>query len=351
MKQRILLVLAMFLTLAGIQTAMAQTMTVHLANDEKVTYDVSQVDSVTFNNSGQQPQEDIIVTVDANGNADGGHHFDWIDNTNFYIDDVKYTAKDGNLVVTGYDPAFFQGDARLITRLIFIGRRMNVVEISEQAFCNCQVLKSVVIPKYVTSIGFAAFASCSGLTFVTIPESVTSIGISAFYGCTGLTSITIPESVTSIGDMAFYDCYFKKTDYTNNSTLSSSDNWGATLYDEETTDGLLIADGVVVKCRSWATSVTIPNSVTSIGDYAFMDCTGLTSITIGSSVTSIDRGAFRGCDNLTSVTVKAKTPPRIYEDTFYNVRNATLYVPTGCKATYQASDYWKSFKSIIEKSL
>ena len=55
-------------------------------------------------------------------------------------------------------------------------------------------------------------------------------------------------------------------------------------------------------CRGF-TSVTIPNSVTSIGDYAFSDCSGLTSVTIPNSVTSIENGAFRGCRGLTSVTI------------------------------------------------
>ena len=58
-------------------------------------------------NSNQQNQE-LVVTVDANGNISGGHRFSRIDETNFYIDDVKYTAKDGSLVVSGYDPVFFK---------------------------------------------------------------------------------------------------------------------------------------------------------------------------------------------------------------------------------------------------
>jgi hypothetical protein len=96
-------------------------------------------------------------------------------------------------------------------------------------------------------------------------------------------------------------------------------------------------------------SVTIGNSVTSIGSYSFYDCTSLTSVIIGNCVTSIGWYAFNGCNNLTTVIVKATTPPTIFDyDTFSNQSNATLYVPVGCKAAYQAAPYWKDFKVIIE---
>ncbi len=166
--------------------------------------------------------------------------------------------------------------------------------------------KNTVIPNSVTSIGDWAFGYCSGLTSVTIPNSVTSIGNSAFSGCSGLTSVTIPNSVTSIGDYAFYDC-------------------------------------------SGLTSVTIPNSVTSIGNSAFYYCSGLTSVTIPNSVTSIGDWAFYSCWNLTSVTVEAKTPITISYWVFSNRAKATLYVPAECKAVYEATDYWKEFKEIIEE--
>ena len=109
--------------------------------------------------------------------------------------------------------------------------------------------------------------------------------------------------MTSIGNYAFSGCFFLYSSFINNSTLTDSNNWGATLFDEETEDGLLIKDNNVIKCRSWAISVTIPNSVTSIGKKAFYECSGLTSVTIPNSVTSIGNRAFQYCSGLTSITI------------------------------------------------
>ncbi len=169
----------------------------------------------------------------------------------------------------------------------------SVTSIGDNAFYNCSGLTSVTIPNSVTSIGSAAFSGCSGLTSVTIGNSVTSIGDNAFYGCSGLTSVTIPNSVTSIGDNAFDGCSGltgMKVD-ANNPKYDSRENCNAII---ETSSNTLISG-----CQT----TVIPNSVTSIGRYAFYKCSGLTSVTIPNSVTSIGSAAFSGCSDLTSVTI------------------------------------------------
>ena len=83
-------------------------------------------------------------------------------------------------------------------------------------------------------------------------------------------------------------------------------------------------------------------SVTAIGESAFCDCTGLTGVTIPSSITEIGENAFNGCTNLTQIKCGSITPPTIYSNTFSNY-SATLLVPNGFRAAYQAANYWKNF--------
>ena len=94
--------------------------------------------------------------------------------------------------------------------------------------------------------------------------------------------------------------------------------------------------------------MTIPESLISIGDGAFWDCSGLTSVTIPESVTSIGERAFYGCSRLISVTALMTTPVEINGSVFSNISNATLYVPRGSKSAYENAAYWKDFKEIVE---
>ncbi len=173
----------------------------------------------------------------------------------------------------------------------------SVTSIGDYAFYNCTGLTSVTIPDSVTEIGNRAFSDCKGLTEVTIGNSVTTIGSSAFQYCTGLTEVTIGNSVTSIGSSAFEGC----TSLTQFVVAEGNEYYCAV-------DGVLYSKDITTLVRfpiasPLLPSFEIPNSVTSIGEYAFCDCTGLTSVTIPECVTVIDDYAFYKCTGLTSVTI------------------------------------------------
>ena len=243
---------------------------------------------------------------------------------------------DGTATITGY---YGSGGAVTIPSTI---NGLTVTSIGDEAFYSCSSLTSITISNSVTSIGEWAFAQC-GLTNVTIGNSVTSIGNSAFFSCTNLTSVTIGTNVTSIGDDAFYSC----------SSLGS-----LTIPDTVTN----IGDYAFSNCTN-LTSVTIPGSVMNIGEAAFADCSSLAAITVDTnspayssvdgvlfnksqttlvaypsdkagnytipnSVTSIGDYAFCDCTGLTGVYFQGNAP-RLGSHVFDGDSNATVYYLPG----------------------
>ena len=188
----------------------------------------------------------------------------------------------------------------------------NIKRIDRSAFSGCTFLEKINLGNGVTEIGDYVFESCRSLTSVTIPDSVTTIGDDAFRECTGLTNVTIPDSVEFLGSGVFSRCT-SLTSITvdkNNENYSSRDG---VLFNKDQTTLVQYPAG------NQRDTYIIPDSVKSIGEYAFSGCTGLTSITIPDSVTNIKDNTFFGCTGLTSITIP---------DSVTNIGGAAFY---GCK--------------------
>jgi len=241
----------------------------------------------------------------------------------------------------------------------------SVSGIGFSAFALCTNMTSVTIGSGVTTMGGGVFTSCINLTTIavdpsnsayisvddvlfnkaqttlikypekkagdySVPNSVTAIEIGAFSGCTALTSLAIPDSVTSgIGFITFYHCtsLVNFTVDSNNPVVSSQDG---VLFNKDKTTLMQFPSGK-------AGTYTIPGSVTTVGQSAFSFCSHLTSVTIPNSVTSI---GFQQCSSLTSITVDSNNPSLSSLDgvLFNKDRTALIQFPAGKAGSYTIPD-------------
>ncbi len=183
----------------------------------------------------------------------------------------------------------------------------HIQTLGDNLFYNCAALKSVRLPEHLTALNAAIFQYCGALTEITLPAQITAIPQNLFLGCSMLKEIIIPEKVTSIGKYAFQDC-------------------------------------------SALTEIRFPSAVTTISGGALMNCTSLKSVYFSPAITSFgDSQLLTGCTSLENVFMPIGTPPSAQIIGPDNA--ATLYVPTGSKEDYEASDYWNIFKAIVEMDM
>ena len=168
-----------------------------------------------------------------------------------------------------------------------------VTSIGAYAFYNCNGLTDVSMPSTLTSIGSYAFDGCTSLTSVIVPEGVTSIGNYAFSGCSKLASITLPSTLTSIGSWAFNLCSsLTKMDY-----LGALADWCEIEFGFYSSNPTYYTGALYIQGQE-LTTLNIPEGVTSIGAYAFYNCSGLTSVSLPNTLTSIGPDVFSGCNSL-----------------------------------------------------
>ena len=216
-----------------------------------------------------------------------------------------------------------------------------VISIGQHAFSFCTALTKVTIPNSVTTIVHHAFQNCEALTEIIFGNGLTTIEESAFYSCSSLQQVTIPASVTSIGYNVFGNCHaLTQINVESDNTSYCSEN--GVLFSHDKTRLVQYPAGKP------ETSYIIPEGVATITNGAFESCKKLMTVSIPSSMTTIEQRAFLYCSSLTEMTVLATTPPTVENvNAFSNVsRDIPVYVPAESLAAYKAADGWKEFTNL-----
>ena len=224
---------------------------------------------------------------------------------------------------------------------VTIGDGVN--KIGQSAFTGCMALQNITISSSVTTIGNYAFMQCDALQSITIPATVSTLGDDVFTHCRSLQSIMIPASVTTIGNSCFYGCRSLTSIAVDESNPAYKSIAGVLF----TKDGTKLIQYPIEKPE---TEYTIPEGVKTIEESAFAMTRILNKITIPTSVNNIGDYAFVACKMLSEVIVSWETPLAINPNIFRDVplSTATLKVPAGKVADYQAAPVWKDFGTITD---
>lgn len=237
------------------------------------------------------------------------------------------------------------------------------VNVEDMAFNECHDLKRVSVSDSATNIniGGFAFGNCEELEELNISKGVKSIGSAAFWG-TKISSVTIPASLTNVGIFAFPCGKLTSIEVDeNNKVYDSRDNCNAII--ETSTNKLIlgcnstkipesvtaIGENAFMECKE-ISDITLTSNVTSIGKWGFLDCINLKNIEIPDSVTSIGESAFEGCDNLTIHTTAGSCAHKYAKENNipYKVCDVHSYVTNIVKATTKNNGYIEDVCSVCD---
>ena len=220
-------------------------------------------------------------------------------------------------------------------------------------FSTCSSITSLTIGNNVVSLPDQIFGGCSSISGnVTIPNSVVEIGSSAFINCSSITSITIGTSVATMYGSPFasmsnlhsinYNATNCQTEYSGCFTGSSIQTFNIGNNVQS------IPNGLVISCPNLQ-SISFPNSLTSLGDYAFYGCGFTGTLTIPQSVNSIGSMALGAINDLTNIEILSSNPPSCGTNAFIGTSYyASLIVPCGSMSAYQNAPGWSDFTTIQE---
>lgn len=227
------------------------------------------------------------------------------------------------------------------TELKSISLPMGLATIEASTFWGCRGLSTISIPNSVKAIGDNAFRYCKGLTTITIPNSVVSIGESAFQDCESLRSATMGSGITSIGKAAFKECTSLEKVIVPDITT-----WCNIKFEDYSANPLYCARHLLIEEKE-IEDLEIPDEVSNINNWAFLNCIGLKTVTLPNSLKSIGEFSF-GEIELSKVVSKIETPFAITSDVFSSstFQNAQLLVPAESIDIYKTTDGWKLFSNI-----
>lgn len=207
------------------------------------------------------------------------------------------SEEDLTVSVTYDQDTYYSGDIVIPATVEYENKTYKVVEVGYLAFESCWGVQSLSLPEGLLRIGDYAFSGCTSLKSVVLPNTVTEIGEYAFKGCNELTSITLSSSLKTVDQNAFNECI--QLSEVNVSDLNSILN---IKYVNEKSNPLYFAHNLKLN-GELVTTFNVPESATAINPFALVGCSSLQNINMGTKITTIGKYAFENCTNLKAVVI------------------------------------------------